>query len=254
MPPSPDLASRQRSWDDKVIQRTKCMLMDRVSDPISRARLLAASSPHSGDWLNALPIASVGLRLSDEEIRIATGFRLGINLGAPHQCICGTSVDALGLHALSCGKVTGRHQRHNQINDIICRSLQTAHMHAVKEPAGLLREDGKRPDGMSSIPWTRGRCLVWDVTVADTFAASYLRLTASTADAAAEKAAQRKVSKYTALIQSYYFVSVAIETSGAWSRSGSKLIQEIGKRLSELSGDTRETGFLFQRISVAIQC
>src|SRR5208282_2744016 len=62
-----------------------------------------------------------------------------------------------------------------------------------------------------------------------------------------------KVSKYTSLIQSYHFVPVAIETSGAWSRSGSELIHDIGKRLSALSGDTRETGFLFQRISVAIQ-
>ena len=61
------------------------------------------------------------------------------------------------------------------------------------------------------------------------------------------------MSKYTFLIQSYHNVLVAIETSGAWSRSGSELLHDIGKRLLEISGDTRETGFLFQRISVAIQ-
>ena len=40
---------------------------------------------------------------------------------------------------------------------------------AVKEPSGLLRTDGKRPDGVTLIPWKDGRCVTWDVTVVDTF-------------------------------------------------------------------------------------
>jgi len=40
--------------------------------PLQRAFYLAASSPgHSGDWLLALPIASCGLRLDDEAVRVA---------------------------------------------------------------------------------------------------------------------------------------------------------------------------------------
>ena len=39
-----------------------------------QARLQAANSPNAGDWLNAPPIASVDLRLSDEEIRVAVGY------------------------------------------------------------------------------------------------------------------------------------------------------------------------------------
>ena len=35
------------------------------------------------------------------------------------------------------------------------------------------------------------------------------------------------VSKYTSLIQSYNFVPVAIDTSDAWSHSGSELIHDI---------------------------
>jgi len=42
-----------------------------------RASFLAASSQHSGDWLFALPIASCGLRLDDEAVRVAVGLRLG---------------------------------------------------------------------------------------------------------------------------------------------------------------------------------
>ena len=45
---------------------------------------------------------------------------------------------------------------------------------------------------MSLIPWREGRCLVWDVTVADTTAASYLPSTSISAGSAAELAAVRK--------------------------------------------------------------
>ena len=45
-----------------------------------RASLFAATSQHSGDWLFALPIASCGLRLDDEAVRVAVGLRLGLDL------------------------------------------------------------------------------------------------------------------------------------------------------------------------------
>ena len=35
------------------------------------------------------------------------------------------------------------------------------------EPLGLYRIDGKRPDGVTMIPWEMGKQLVWDVTVVD---------------------------------------------------------------------------------------
>ena len=41
------------------------------------------------------------------------------------------------------------------------------------EPTGLLRTDGKRPDGMSLAPWSSGKLLVWDATCSDTFAPSH---------------------------------------------------------------------------------
>jgi len=53
------------------------MVWSHATADINRDRLLATSSPHSGDWLAAPPITSVGLRLSDEEIRIAVAHRHG---------------------------------------------------------------------------------------------------------------------------------------------------------------------------------
>ena len=46
------------------------MVVEAARDPIDRARLLTAAATHASDWLNALPVASCGLRLDDESIRV----------------------------------------------------------------------------------------------------------------------------------------------------------------------------------------
>ena len=47
---------------------------------------------------------------------------------------------------------------------------------ASKEPAGLCTRDGKRPAGLSLIPWQNGKPLAWDVTVGATLAESYVEV------------------------------------------------------------------------------
>ena len=91
----------------------------------------------------------------------------------------------------------------------------------MKEPTGLSRSDGRRPDGMSLIPWQSGKTLTWDVTVATTLADSYINATASCAGAAAESAANRKSVKYADLPASYIFQPIAIETLGPMNSSAS---------------------------------
>jgi len=113
----------------------------------------------------ALPIANCGLRLYNEAVRVAVGVRLGLALCAPHSCPCGGQVDAQGLHAMVCKKAQGRIARHQGLNDIIWRSLGSASIPATKEPSGLVRQDGKWPDGLTLIPWQGGKSLAWDVTV-----------------------------------------------------------------------------------------
>jgi len=71
---------------------------------------------------------------------------------------------ARGLHGLACRRSGPRHQRHSQLNDILWRAFETAHVPAVKEPAGLSRDDGKRPDGVTLLPWAQG-FIARDVTV-----------------------------------------------------------------------------------------
>jgi hypothetical protein len=246
-------AAIQRSWDAGCISAALTRLTANATDAVSQARLLAAQSAHSGDWLKAPPITAVGLRLSDEAVRVAAGLRLGTKLCEPHSCPCGAMVDARGLHGLSCRRSAGRHQRHSLLNDIIYRSLGRAQIQASKEPLGLLRSDGKRPDGVTLIPWSRGKCLTWDVTVPDTFAASHITTTSLAAGSASEKAASLKTTKYADLLTTHLFVPIAIETSGCINQTGLEFITELGKKLTQVTGDKLELSYLFQRLSVAIQ-
>ena len=252
-PPSGEHCFSQKKWDRVLVAKNRAMLVSSQSDSLNKARLLATSAPHSGDWLHALPITSCGLRLDDESIRVAVGLRLGVNLCEPHICPCGASVDATGTHGLSCKRSKGKMPRHQQINDLVWRALIRANIPAIKEPAGLLRSDGKRPDGLTQIPWQAGKCLTWDVTIVDTLAPSYLPSSSQSAGSAAENAATKKTTKYTDLARSHFFCPLAFESLGPMNDSGQSFIAELGRRITATTGDTREASFLFQRISIAIQ-
>jgi hypothetical protein len=192
-----------------------------------------------------------GLRLPDEAIRIAVGLRLGVSKCQAHRCSCGSVVDPLGTHAFSCKQNPGRTQRHHNLNDLIWRALSKAGVPSLKEPHGLTRLDGKRPDGLTLIPWREGRSATWDVTVTNTVAVSYLPISSSTA--AAETAAQRKETKYAEISKTYLFFPLAFETMGPINCAGQEFILDLGHRISAVTDDPRESCFLFQRISVTLQ-
>ena len=247
-----DDARKQRSWDNVYIQLTKTRLLTNCTTDIDRARLLAAYDAHSGDWLHALPLPNCGLFLDNEVVRISVALRLGAILCLPHDCPCGHAVDARGLHCFSCLKITGKTTRHNLLNDIVWRTMTRAKIQSIKEPLSL-ENSGRKPDGASLIPWQRGRCVTWDVTVADTYAKSYIGQTSSCVGAAAERAASRKVEKYNFLRDTYIFIPLACETTGVWCTEGAEFLNELGRRTSIITGDKHETAYLFQRLSVAIQ-
>ena len=218
-----------------------------------KARLLAVSSNNASDFLYALPISSLGLKLADSTMRIACALRLGSQMCQTHKCPCGATVDPLGRHGLLCRLQIGRHPRHSQINDIVKRALTSAEFPSRLEPTGLCRKDGKRPDGITLFPYKRGKCLLWDATCVDTLADTYISLTSETPGAAAEKAEKAKIALYEELTLDYEFSPIAIETFGSWGQNGHSLVKEIGQKLCDITGEKRSTFYLFQRISMAVQ-
>ena len=94
--------------------------------------------------------------------------------------------------------------------------------------------------------------MAWDVTVPDTLAPSHVQATAASACAAASSSAL-KSAQYTNLAATHTFIPLAFETLGSWVEHARHFVAELGRRTSAVTGDSRETAFLRQRISVAIQ-
>jgi len=135
-------------------------LLDGAIDSYNLAGLRASQRETSGAWLQALPLSSVGLKTIDDVVRVAVGIRLGLNLCEPQTCTCGQQVDTRGTQGLACKRSASRYQRHG-LQNVVWRAMQRTQVPSVKEPSNLCRA-GRRPDGVTMIPWARGRCMAWD--------------------------------------------------------------------------------------------
>jgi hypothetical protein len=164
------------------------------------ARFKALPCKESGPWLHAIPSPNIGTLLDNTSFQVCIGLRLGCNLCTPHICKCNAKVDEIGIHGLSCSKSSGRFSRQTEINSIINRSLTSIHVNSTLEPNGLSQDDGKRPDGMTLVPWIKGQTLIWDVTIVDTLADSYVLKTSEVSGFSVEMACKRKHSKYSSII------------------------------------------------------
>jgi hypothetical protein len=251
--PSGTEASKQAAWDSPSISVDRSQIWSNLSSDREKAMFLAASAPHTGDWLNALPIATCGLHLDDEAVRVGVALRLGLHLCVPHDCRCGALVDAWGSHAMSCKHSSGRVIRHHSINDIVARSLTSAGVPLCKEPSGLFSDNAKRPDGLTLVPWRGGKAMAWDSTISATLADSYVKASSTLAGSAAESAASRKVVKYSDIRSDIEFQPLSFESLGTVSESTASFISQLGHRLSSVTGERKEEAFLWQRLSMCLQ-
>ncbi|XP_045777024.1 uncharacterized protein LOC123875316 [Maniola jurtina] len=217
----------QRQWDDALCANVLQELINSSTSAKDRARLLAVSTRESSYWLQALPSKHIGTLLDHLTLTITVGLRLGARIQQPHLCHCGETVDVYGHHSLACAKSAGRFSRHASLNGVIRRSLVTAKVPAVLEPNGLARSDGKRPDGMTLVPWKQGRSLVWDATCVDTLALSHIQVTSVAAGTAATKAERAKRRKYENIENNFIFVPFGVETMGSWGEDARSFFKDL---------------------------
>ena len=118
--------ANQRAWNAPVTTAAYNVRMSISQSPVNLGRLKAVVASHTGDWLHAPPLTAVGLRVSDEAIRVAISYRLGTNTCQPHTCVCVATVDARDLHGLAPRKCGPRHIPHSQLNDLTWRAVQKA--------------------------------------------------------------------------------------------------------------------------------
>ena len=76
-PPTDAAAHHQKTWDTIRVSSIADTLFTDSSNPMHRARFLAASCKESGAWLNALPVTSLELRMDNATMRISMGLPSG---------------------------------------------------------------------------------------------------------------------------------------------------------------------------------
>src|SRR6267154_1636826 len=150
-PPKGEDARKQRHWDEPVCRAIFDLLLTRADRP-SHARLLAVSSTDAGAWLHTFPLKNLSLCLTDRELTVATGLRVGAAIVRSHACVCNALVEPTGHHGLSCRKSAGRQRRHALGNDILVRAFRAAGVQAELEPHFLHGQGDKRPDGATLPP------------------------------------------------------------------------------------------------------
>ena len=81
----------------------------------------------------------------------------------------------------------------------------------------------------------------------DAYAESHFGDTATEAGAAVNPAMSNKFAKYDELASTHILYLVAIATGGTWNHWAVELVQEIGRRATLITGEPRESTFLFQQ-------
>ena len=145
-------AGKQKEWDNLVSLATGAKLLQSCNQ-IQRARLLAASKPHTAAWVQAIPVTNLGLHLDAETDRVAVARGLGSPICEPHTCRhCNHQVDQQGLHGDTVCPAPSQRVAFPITPDVVKRSLASAGLPSVLEPLGLDRGDGKRPHGLTLSP------------------------------------------------------------------------------------------------------
>lgn len=97
----------------------------------------------------------------------------------------------------------------------------------ILQPSGIVRDDGKRPDAMTIIPWGHEKSFLWD----------FMRF---------------KHNHYGRFKENYLFTPAAFETLGCMGPETKKFIDKLGSLMKATSGESRSADYLVQKISIAI--
>ena len=223
----------QKNWTEPIFDGENADLILRL-EPTDIKRFNAFQDRFGSQWLNVIPCKNLRLKLSNQQLRIAIGFRLGSKICERHKRVCGKDVTEDGWHSLSCLKSAGRFSRHSNLNALIKESLSSTHIPSVLEPRHLYRTDQKRSDGLTLVPWAVGEQLLWGVAIVVSLAPC--RVDAGSVynpGTAAAEAEERKIDKYKDLVNDgYIFQPLAFEIQGAAGPSTEVFLSKLCKNLS----------------------
>ena len=93
--------SKQKPWDFGIVKTTLNGILQEENQ-IDVARILEANAQESGQWLHAIPVPSLGIKLDAEQLRIGITLPIDARICQAHKCRCGRVIDPSGWHGSSC--------------------------------------------------------------------------------------------------------------------------------------------------------
>ena len=201
----------------------------------SASRLRSVRGRGAGAWIQAIPSPNE-FALSPCEFRIATCLRLGLALPFQHWvsiCNCGTTVDDLGFHLLTCKRGGGPIWAHDSVTAVWSDCLRQLGVHHKKEPRNRYLEMDRRPDiavfdsgSLSNEELDISLAHPWNQAVVD--------IGAKRDGFAAKRREENKMSKYSeshlpnGLTPS--MIPLVFEHFGTWGEKANNFLKTLSKR------------------------
>ena len=210
------------------------------------ARLVSLGLPYAGAWLEAVPIAALGLYLQPSEFVLSLRHRLGCQVyDRAGPCLaCSRHSVALGDHAMCCAHQGERISRHNALRDAIHSTAAAAALNPIKEGRFLLPGNNRRPADVYIGGWAAGRDAALDITVVNPLQQALVEGAAATPGHALSYRYNTKMAAADAECQAQgiAFLPIVVESLGGWDERSvgelKKLSTALARNLGEDEGET----------------
>ncbi|XP_062508840.1 uncharacterized protein LOC134185080 [Corticium candelabrum] len=229
--------------------------------PRDLARLRSLRGNGAGAWLTAIP-ESTNLAFEPYEYRLACLLRMGLQLPAVswiQECNCGSVLDDMGYHLLTCKKGGGPVWSHDSVVSNWDDCLRQLKIHHKREPRDRYSNSNNRPDIVVFDVGT-GANTELDVALSHPWASDILCQAALRDGAAATRREDRKFSKYSQIklpgMASMKFVPLVMEHFGRWGDEATKYLQELSQRSTDDAGNHNSKAFMCywrKRFSTTLQ-
>jgi hypothetical protein len=220
----------------------------------------------ASSWVTAAPSFDHGTVLNKGEFTDAVYIRYGWTLlDLPPVCACGAAFSV--QHALDCMIGGYRTIQHNEVRDVLAKSLREAGHTAVEVEPSLqplsgeafeLKSANKDADARSDIKcvgfWTRMRQAYFDIKVVSPFARSYVHMSSASLYRMAEKAKEREYKDRIRTVEHGDFNPIVFTTTGGMAPQCHLIVKRISEKISERNGIPKSvvSGWLRCRLSFAL--
>lgn len=197
-------------------------------------RLSSVEAPRSAAWLMALPCRGpLDLTLEPDQMQVALQHRLGLPLSVAGEkcCFCGSALDLLGHHHLTCSSGDYRTSRHNQLRNALFTLCGAAGLSPQKEQ-GSFEHDRTRPADVLVPAWKLGKSAAFDLTVVSPLTKQLLKGAGD--DNCVTAAAMKKHAENDAKCADLHWLCIplAVDSYGQWCDEAHTAFVEIASHLS----------------------